>query len=293
MNTVFPFLNSQVSKCSSKKNMGSASVHIRRPSVVSDAYESVCKAVANKDVKDFRIAVRESPDEVILELMGKLDDLRSKAEKKQMASITTDSMDLPETLRNFSPLCEDERIVRCRVPADNILSQYQTCRENEDRVDIELNRVVSITRDVIGERLREKHLLQRCRDVVREGNADFVNVYEAVWNTIKNNETEQILNYKRIVNTKLQVFPEKLRQTAKSVTELFHHAVKTKEMYDETMGKLLEGLQFKPWNVSIPKHLKSSGRVAEKTLLRPDQPGCANDIFDMVKESTGGVMMTF
>ena len=224
MNTVFPFLNSQVSKCSSKKNMGSASVHIRRPSVVSDAYESVCKAVANKDVKDFRIAVRESPDEVILELMGKLDDLRSKAEKKQMASITTDSMDLPETLRNFSPLCEDERIVRCRVPADNILSQYQTCRENEDRVDIELNRVVSITRDVIGERLREKHLLQRCRDVVREGNADFVNVYEAVWNTIKNNETEQILNYKRIVNTKLQVFPEKRLQTAKSVAELFHHA---------------------------------------------------------------------
>ena len=68
-------------------NMGSAaSVHDntnRRSSssVVSDAYESVCKAIAEKDANAFRNTVRECPDEVILMLMGELNDLKSKAEK--------------------------------------------------------------------------------------------------------------------------------------------------------------------------------------------------------------------
>ena len=75
---------------------GAASIETnRRVSVVSDAYQNIQKSILNKNPKEFRNAVRECPDEVILNLMNKLDELRVKAEKnlRRMASIPMDSMD--------------------------------------------------------------------------------------------------------------------------------------------------------------------------------------------------------
>ena len=114
---------------------GAASIETNtRVSVVSDAYQNIQKSILNKNPKEFRNAVRECPDEVILNLMNKLDELRVKAEKnlRRMASIPMDSMDLPESLRKFSPICVDDRIIQCVLLADRLLYENDIDHEKQE-----------------------------------------------------------------------------------------------------------------------------------------------------------------
>jgi len=261
-----------------------ASIHNKRNSVVSKSYGNVCDGIEKKNPNIFKNAIKNAPDEVILKLMNDLEELKSKAEKnlRHLASIPTDKLDLPLILQRFSPLCDDERIEDSVWIADRAVSLLLKEGKSDIELEEKLRDLLETTKNVIGERLREKNMYQHCKDVVNEGNADFVNVYEAVWNTIENKEIEQIEKFK-ITNQKIKVFHEEHYQQANEIVDLFKHAANAKPLYDRTVKKILDNLNFTPWNVSLPEKLKSAGRVAEKAALRTDKPGCTNKIFDVVR----------
>jgi hypothetical protein len=211
---------------------------------------SQLKHVDNSDVADLREALAAA-------VLGRLKD--------------RDEAQLPEgPLRNFVPLCADERVEspfspdklsaaqrRLQTDADDE-GALATLREAVDTIEPAL-------RVVVEERLHTEDIAHVAAEVVKAGMDHFLHVYDAVWKMVKTEKKgSELLQAAAAALALPAVEPE---QKATDAVQLLQHAATTKPKYDALLRELLPDVQLDLPKVRRGFSVWSAGMVVRRAVL--------------------------
>jgi hypothetical protein len=208
------------------------------------------KPVANPDVADLREALAAA-------VLGRLKD--------------RDEAPLPEgPLRNFVPLCADERVESQFSPDKLSAAQrrLQTDADDEGALATLRKAVGTIEpalRVVVEERIHTEGIAHVASAVVKAGMDDFLSVYEAVWNRVATDKAgSELLQAAAAALALPAVEPE---QKATDAVQLLQHAATTKPKYDALLRELLPDVQLDLPKVRRGFSVWSAGMVVRRAVL--------------------------
>ena len=143
-------------------------------------------------------------------------------------------------------------------------------------------------REVIQERVCAEGRTAKWLKIIKIGNDDFREVYDAVWRrTILTAEKKGIGEYRQSV-AKLQASMQhtKTKQSHKELLPLYREAARIKPFYDKTMHELEK--RFKATtgatlDLKICPTLKKLSRIVEKSLLKSKVEGDVSGVKDIVR----------
>ena len=259
--------------------MGSGSSAPAAPlrSIVPEDYLADQVAALKLEMKDHpRMSELDSAvdnlSQMIQSLRTENQDLKAKLAAKKNATQHQqhhNEDELPPQLRGFIPLCH-EPAVQMVVGADGFRGAEATMQNNPSEATAlalqkELKTLTAALKTALNLRLRKPGILQKCQNVALAGNKNFVSVYNAVWDTIKNNEADGLKQYIAAIDA--AEFPAKgARQGVSTAVELIRDGAATREMYEKAVqGIVASTLKDGTAKVIVPP-LKS---VLRKCTRRP------------------------
>ena len=266
------------------------------PSVTASAAqaEDVDAFVASLDDQKMKELIATAEDATIAKIRSML-EARAPAGKKP----AHDEAKLPKALENFDVLAEAPTITAITLNPAFAAAQDAVQKDPGDEASrAALGRLVSKLSNAITEAVQARlnddagdvPIKNVLRNVIREGNKDFQQVYKSVWNLILGVEKDGINAYMlSVVSLHMEgrgpldkaTGNVGLRQITKDATELYHHAASIHKKYISFVTDLVGGMEVK---TSLPSKLKKMGRIAEKCILkRPDDPGNADKVCDIVR----------
>eukprot|EP00750_Incisomonas_marina_P000749 INCI1055.2.p1 GENE.INCI1055.2~~INCI1055.2.p1 ORF type:complete len:442 (-),score=79.47 INCI1055.2:1390-2715(-) len=126
----------------------------------------------------------------------------------------------------------------------------------------------------------EEGIADLAHRVVEAANADFLPVYESVWERIFRNEQANCDAFQKVAAA--ITFPAQGQaQEATDPVELLVHAAAVKPAYDQIIDRIVRSVDGA--EASIPDTLKNITRIVEKAVLNAENPGNCTRVFDIVR----------
>ena len=197
-----------------------------------------------------------------------------------------DSAQLPPELRAFPTLASMPGVAEVYDTADLAEAEHAVlARPGNEAVAAYLRQKASVIRlrlqAAIHERFQDPREMRRvCHATVEAGNADLSRVYGSVWRTIEHADPEGLQIYRDAFAA--LTFPAKgAKQRSEDPVELYRDSARVLPDFKAAMAELVDGVARV--ELLMPDSLKAMGRIVEKSLFRVDQPGNADQIFDVVR----------
>lgn len=213
---------------------------------------------------------------------AELDRLRSSHKENSHEDETTK---LPPSLREFTPLAKSapvaEALVGLRALEKSVTSD-PSCAEASRKLTAALEQASAVIARAIAARLDEHDIVATCDAVIADGSDHFLGVYESTFHTIES--SEGVAAYEAPVR-ELQTLisgASACRQRTGRITDLFVDAASASLAFGTLVQSVAQELPHCGLSYSAGQ-LKSTARILEKSLLRPDEPGNADRVCDVVR----------
>eukprot|EP00947_MAST-08B_sp_MAST-8B-sp1_P005141 g5141.t1 len=196
-----------------------------------------------------------------------------------------DEAQMPPELRGFQTLAAMPGVAEVIKTSDLADAQRAVQLDPDDAAAVaNLQQKVDVIearlRAAIAERFQDPQTIRTCSKTIEVGNADFAQVYGSVWGTIVSADPEGLQMYRDAYAA--LTFPAKgAKQPTSDPVELYRASARVLPFFKAAMEEVVDGL--KGVELVMPDGLKAMGRIMEKSLLRVDDPGNADQIFDVVR----------
>ena len=191
---------------------------------------------------------------------------------------------LPPELREFMPFCSLPAVSAASASLSDF--ERRLIRNPSSKTALAaLSRGLAQTSTVVSAAIAAKKtepgVVALCDLVISIGNEFFEGVYETVFSTIV--RSEDISKYNEPAERLERLAAsEEVQQRTSDVAELFHDALLAEGGFEAVIKTLRQNLP----RVTIhytPHRPKKTARIVEKVLLRPDEPGSADRVCDVLR----------
>lgn len=153
---------------------------------------------------------------------------------------------LPQELQNFVPISADNRIKESSKFLGKSIQRKLYGEHDSDLIHLMKDRVSTLLKDMrttVYERCKQENIVKMCDEAVIAANQNFLSVYTAVWNRIKDSDKIGLQKYLEIINTAKIPSSTKDVQPASHPVDLVLQAFLVKTTYDNIVNDIVESLK--------------------------------------------------